>query len=156
MAEQCWPQSSRRYYGSSPRRGRWVCCPQGEGSTPSYRAGDKGKRRKKPCKETSGVSDRIMCGKAHRWFEPTHRTTLTPKKQHIMIFKQKKQNTFETQDEWFDRLTLNIGKAVCLLGIALAICAAVAHVATGLWLNLLMDAAVMAGAIIGLTHNENI
>lgn len=73
-----------------------------------------------------------------------------------MIFKNKQSKTFETQGEWFDRLTLNIGKAVCLLGIALAICAAVAHVATGLWLNLLMDAAVMAGAVIGLTHNENI
>ena len=73
-----------------------------------------------------------------------------------MIFKNKQSKTFETQGEWFDRLTLNIGKAVCLLGIALAICAAVAHVATGLWLNLRMDAAVMAGAVLGLTHNENI
>ena len=72
-----------------------------------------------------------------------------------MIFKQKQSNTFETQDEWFDRITLNIGKAVCLLGVVLAICAAVAHVATGLWLNLLLDAAVLAGAVIGLTHNEN-
>lgn len=73
-----------------------------------------------------------------------------------MIFKDKQQNTFETQSEWFDRLTFNFGKAVCLLGIVLAIGAAVAHVATGLWLNLLLDAAVMAGAIIGLTLNEKI
>ena len=72
-----------------------------------------------------------------------------------MIFKNKQTNTFETQGEWFDRITLNIGKAVCLLGIVLAIAAAVAHVATGLWLNLLIDAALMAGAILGLTHNEN-
>ena len=96
-----------------------------------------------------------MCGKTHRWFEPTHRTNTNPKKQNIMIFKNKQTNTFETQGEWFDRITLNIGKAVCLLGIVLAIAAAVAHVATGLWLNLLIDAAVMAGAILGLTHNEN-
>lgn len=72
-----------------------------------------------------------------------------------MIFKQKQQNTFETQDEWFDRLTRNIGKAVCLLVLIMSIVGAVAHVATGLWLNLLLDAAVMAGAVIGLTHKEN-
>lgn len=72
-----------------------------------------------------------------------------------MIFNQKKQNTFETQDEWFDRLTLNIGKAVCLLGIALAICAAVAHVATGLYLNTLLDAAIIAGGVFGLVYKEN-
>lgn len=73
-----------------------------------------------------------------------------------MIFKDKQQNTFETQSEWFDRLTFNIGKAVCLLGLVLAVVAAVAHVATGLWLNLLLDAAVMAWAIAELTHNDNI
>lgn len=69
------------------------------------------------------------------------------------IFKTKPN--YETQGEWFDRLASNAGKALCLLGIVLAVVAAVAHLASAMYLNLLLDAAVMAGAVIGLTHKEN-
>ena len=69
-----------------------------------------------------------------------------------MIFKQKKQNTFETQDEWFDRLTLNIGKAVCLLVIIMSIVGAVAHIASAMWVNFALDFAILAIFSVILAH----
>lgn len=73
-----------------------------------------------------------------------------------MIFKQKQQNTFETQDEWFDRHVANFGKVVSLLALVMGIAGGVAHLVTGLYLNTLLDAAIIAGGVFGLVYKENV
>lgn len=53
-----------------------------------------------------------------------------------MIFKQKQQNTFETQDEWFDRIAGNIARCLALSAIVIAVAVSVVYIAAGMWANL--------------------
>jgi hypothetical protein len=66
---------------------------------------------------------------------------------------EKKQG-YETQGEWLDRMTTNAGRLLCLLGLVLAFAGAVVHIATGMWLNILLDAVVIVLTVFGIAYRE--
>lgn len=66
---------------------------------------------------------------------------------------EKKQG-YETQGEWFERIGGNIARVVCLLFIILMTAAAVVHIATGLWTNLILDFAAIVALSFGIAYRD--